>query len=300
MAVARALAPSHRVEIVSVDSALVYQGMDIGTAKPTALEQAEVPHHLINLISPTQAYSAARFAQDAKSIIGQIQERGALPLLVGGTMLYLNALRDGLDAMPAADPALRADLDARAAALGWPALHAELAAVDAVTAARLPPHDAQRIQRALEVWHLTGRPLSQWHGQHAARTQGLPVRLIALEPTSRAWLHERIAQRFDAMLAAGLVDEVRILRSRGDLSASLPSMRSVGYRQAWEALEQDPSLHPGSAGWSALREAGVAATRQLAKRQLTWLRSMTDRQSLACDDPQVLDRVVAAVLATLS
>ena len=304
LAVARALLPQRRVEIISVDSALVYRGMDIGTAKPTAAEQAEVRHHLLDLIDPAQAYSAARFVADAKVAIAEIQSRGNLPLLVGGTMLYLKALRDGLDAMPAADAAVRAALDDRAAREGWPALHAELARVDPVTAARLPPHDAQRIQRALEVWQLTGRPLSHWHASAApaptsdgaARAlPGVDLQLIALEPTSRAWLHERIAQRFDAMLTAGFVQEVRILRQRGDLHPGLPSMRCVGYRQAWLALDHDAALAPGSPGWATFREAGIAATRQLAKRQLTWLRSMPQRQVVACDAPGALQHVIEAV-----
>jgi tRNA dimethylallyltransferase len=304
LAVARALAPHRRVEIISVDSALVYRGMDIGTAKPTAAEQAEVRHHLLDLIDPAQAYSAARFLADAKVAIAEIQRRGALPLLVGGTMLYLKALRDGLDAMPAADAAVRAALDDRAARVGWPALHAELAQVDPITAARLPPNDAQRIQRALEVWQLTGKPLSHWHAGPAqpapghGEAQALPgvdLRLIALEPTARSWLHERIAQRFDAMLAAGFVREVQTLRQRGDLHAGLPSMRCVGYRQAWQALEHDEALAPGSSGWAAFREAGIAATRQLAKRQLTWLRSMPQRQVVACDGPGAVAQVIEAV-----
>lgn len=299
MAIARALAPQRQVEIVSVDSALVYRGMDIGTAKPTPAEQTEVPHHLLDLTDPTQAYSAARFVDDARRVIAEIEGRGALPLLVGGTMLYLKALRDGLDAMPAANAAVRAELDARAANQGWPALHAELAVVDPATAARLAPLDAQRIQRALEVWQLTGRPLSDWHSNPPAGAGGLALHLIALEPTSRAWLHERIAQRFDAMLASGFVDEVRALRARGDLHPDLPSMRCVGYRQAWQALAQDPQLQPGSPGWAALREAGIAATRQLAKRQLTWLRSMPERQVVACDVAAVEERVVDAVRAGL-
>jgi tRNA dimethylallyltransferase len=216
----------------------------------------------------------------------------------------MKALRDGLDAMPAANAALRAELDARAARNGWPALHAELAQVDPVTAARLAPLDAQRIQRALEVWQLTGQPLSQWHAGAASApasdgsAQALPgvdLHLIALEPTSRAWLHERIAQRFDGMLTAGFVQEVRSLRQRADLHPELPSMRCVGYRQAWAALEHDAALAPGSPGWAAFREAGIAATRQLAKRQLTWLRSMPQRHIVACDAPdavaQVTDRI---------
>ncbi len=287
MAVAAALAPEMPVEIISVDSALVYRHMDIGTAKPPAAERAAVPHHLIDLIEPTQSYSAAQFAADARRLVGEIQARGALPLLVGGTMLYLKALREGLSALPAADPAVRAALDARGATEGWPALHAALARVDPVTAARLQPRDAQRIQRALEVFLQTGRPLSSYHAQTAGASPPLPVPLLSLEPVSRAWLHERIAQRFDAMLAAGFVDEVRTLRARGDLHPALPAMRCVGYRQAWEALDRGTP--------EGLRETGIAATRQLAKRQLTWLRAMPDRRVLPADDPAVAAQVIAAV-----
>jgi tRNA dimethylallyltransferase len=240
-----------------------------------------VPHHLIDLVDPAQAYSAARFVADAAAAIADINRRGRLALLVGGTMLYLKALREGLDALPSADPAVRAAIDAEAAAHGWPALHAQLARVDAATASRLAPHDAQRIQRALEVWRLTGRPLSQVQGQRAQ--PALPLPLIALEPDDRGWLHERIAQRFDQMLHDGLLDEVRALRARGDLSPQLPSMRCVGYRQAWAALDS------GELG--NLRERGIAATRQLAKRQLTWLRSLP-RQVVACDASDAFERVL--------
>ena len=278
---ALALAAHVPLEIVSVDSALVFRGMDIGTAKPTAEERAAVPHHLIDIADPTESYSAARFAADARRLIGEINARGRLALLVGGTMLYFKALVDGLDAMPQADAGVRAQIDARAAAEGWPALHAELARVDPATAARLAPNDAQRIQRALEVWQLTGRPLSAHHGQRTV--PGLPLRLVALEPDSRAWLHDRIARRFDAMLAAGFLDEVRALRARGDLQPDMTSMRCVGYRQAWEAL--DAGLAAGDL--APLRERGIAATRQLAKRQLTWLRSM-QREVLACERDDLL------------
>ena len=278
---ALALAEHVPLEIISVDSALVFRGMDIGTAKPTAEERAAVPHHLIDIADPTESYSAARFATDARRLIGEINARGRLALLVGGTMLYFKALVDGLDAMPPADADVRAQIDARAAAEGWPALHAELARVDPATAARLAPNDAQRIQRALEVWQLTGRPLSAHHGQRTV--PGLPLRLVALEPDSRAWLHDRIAQRFDAMLAAGFLDEVRALRARGDLHPDMTSMRCVGYRQAWEAL--DAGLDAGDL--APLRERGIAATRQLAKRQLTWLRSM-QREVLACERDDLL------------
>ena len=322
--VARALAPALAVEIISVDSALVYRGMDVGTAKPSAAERVEIPHHGIDLIEPTQRYSAAQFVADARRWVAQIQARGALPLLVGGTMLYLKALREGLDALPAADAAVRAAIDARAQSLGWPALHAELARVDPASAARLKPGDAQRIQRALEVWDLTGRPLSAFHGGRAegasgqgrdegtieqcteggtgtpGRIPGLPLRLLALEPRSRAWLHERIAQRFDAMLAAGLLEEVRRLRARGDLDPALPAMRCVGYRQAWEALDAQAvrgtaRLEDDAIAWGALREAGIAATRQLALGQLTWLRSMPDRHIVDCDGTDPMGEVLAQV-----
>ena len=280
-ALALAAAARWPLEIISVDSALVYKGLDIGTAKPSAAEQAAVPHHLIDLIEPTQAYSAAQFVADARRLIGEINARGRTALLVGGTMLYFKALIDGLDAMPAADAGVRATLDARAAAQGWPALHAELARVDPATAARLPPGDTQRIQRALEVWLISGRPLSSFHGQQ--RTPGLALPLLALEPTDRGWLHQRIARRFDAMLAAGFIDEVRALRARGDLHADLPALRCVGYRQAWAALDEGELPPTGDgAGGARLREAGIAATRQLAKRQLTWLRSLP-RTVVACD-----------------
>ncbi|MBQ1762673.1 MAG: tRNA (adenosine(37)-N6)-dimethylallyltransferase MiaA [Aquincola sp.] len=285
-AVALALAAEMPVEIISVDSALVYRGMDIGTAKPSAAERAAVLHHLIDLIDPLEAYSAAQFVADARRLIGEIRGRGRWPLLVGGTMLYFKALIEGLDTLPAADPALRAALDAEAAERGWPAMHAELARVDPVTAARLPPGDSQRIQRALEVFRASGRPLSSWHqaGQRQVADDGL---LVSLEPDDRAWLHARIAQRFDAMLQAGLVAEVEQLRARGDLHLGLPSMRCVGYRQAWECLDEG-RLAP-------LRERGIAATRQLAKRQLTWLRSMPQRQRIAAQAPDAARQVLQLV-----
>ena len=285
-AVALAFAAEQAVEIVSVDSALVYRGMDIGTAKPGPAERAAVPHHLIDLLDPTEVYSAARFAADAKRLIAEINSRGRLPLLTGGTMLYFKALREGLDTMPAADASVRAEIEARAAALGWPALHAELARVDPASAARLPPGDAQRIQRALEVWQVSGRPLSSWHGAaRPAAEDELP--LVSLEPASRAWLHARIAERFDGMLAAGFVGEVRALRARGDLEPAMPAMRCVGYRQAWAALDAG-DLAP-------LRETSIAATRQLAKRQLTWLRSMPGRRVVACDAPDARERALQAL-----
>jgi tRNA dimethylallyltransferase len=279
------------VEIISVDSALVYRGMDIGTAKPTAAELATVPHHLIDIREPDQPYSAALFVADARRLCDDITARGRHALLVGGTMLYFKALIDGLDTMPAADPALRAAIEADAAVRGWPALHAELSRVDAATAARLPPTDAQRIGRALEVWRASGRPLSSFHSRPRAPS-AWPM--IALEPDDRAWLHRRIAARFDAMLDAGLIDEVRRLRQRPGLHAELPSMRAVGYRQAWQALDEGlegPTLR------AAVRERGIAATRQLAKRQLTWLRSMAQRQRVACEAPDLVDACLRLVAA---
>lgn len=322
-----ALAERFDLEIISVDSALVYRGMDIGTAKPDAADLRRVPHHLIDLIDPSDAYSAARFAEDATRAISEVRARKRLPLLVGGTMLYLRALRSGLDALPRADASVRAAIDARAAMLGWPALHAELAAIDPVTAARLEPGDAQRIQRALEVHAITGQPLSSLIGQtdrNAANVRP-QIALIALEPSDRAVLHQRIAARFDTMLRHGLLDEVRALRARGDLHANLPSMRCVGYRQSWQYLD-DIEPHPGdakgvstvgkradqrvgnqalgtvqagsveaAARWQRLVDEGVAATRQLAKRQLTWLRSMPDRHVVDCLAPDALQQVSALI-----
>jgi tRNA dimethylallyltransferase len=304
-ALALTLAARLPLEIISVDSALVYRGMDIGTAKPTPAERAQVPHHLIDIIEPSETYSAARFAADARALAAAIRARGRLPLLVGGTMLYAKALRDGLHALPPADPAVRAALDAEAAARGWPALHAELARVDPDTAARLPPTDAQRIQRALEVWRVSGRPLSGWHAQ-ARPTQPAATHadaawpMVSLEPRQRQGLHERIALRLQQMFAAGIVEEVRALRQRADLHAGTPAMRCVGYRQIWRGLEegafgpaQDDLSSPAAV---AVREAAVAATRQLAKRQLTWLRSISSRQVYACDDTAGLAGACEAVL----
>ena len=320
-AAALAVARRWRVEIVSVDSALVYRGMDLGTAKPTAAERAAVPHHLIDIRDPAQAYSAAEFARDAARLVHEIRARGALPLLVGGTMLYFKALFEGLADMPAANPAVRAALEGEAARVGWPAMHARLAEVDPVTAARLAPNDAQRIQRALEVWQLSGQPLSAWHargarpepgpqtpsgstprpswGRSAARetnaTEGplRPALFLSLEPADRSWLQARIAQRFDEMLRAGFLEEVSALRTRGDLSPTLPSLRSVGYRQAWEWLDHAQAGAPQPL--DLLRERGIAATRQLAKRQITWLRSMPWRQVIGADAPDASSQVIAAI-----
>jgi tRNA dimethylallyltransferase len=289
LAIASAWQHTRLVEIVSVDSALVYTGMDIGTAKPSAAERALVPHHLIDIIDPAESYSAARFVGDAQRLIDEINARGRLPLLVGGTMLYFKALFEGLDAMPAADRAVRAALADKLEREGLHALYRELQRVDPVTAARLKPADQQRIQRALEVFRVSGQPLSSFHREKPS-AQALPP-LISLEPDDRAWLHQRIEARFHQMLDLGLVDEVRRLGERGDLDADMPSMRCVGYRQTWEALVADDL--------SELPERGVAATRQLAKRQLTWLRSMPQRHRVACDAPGATE-VVVALASTLA
>ncbi|MEY4712557.1 MAG: hypothetical protein RIS88_2007 [Pseudomonadota bacterium] len=300
-AAALAIARIRPIEIVSVDSALVYRGMDIGTAKPTPEERARVPHHLIDIRDPAQAYSAAEFAADAARCIRQIHARGALPVLAGGTMLYFKALFEGLAPMPPADLQVRASLEAQAACEGWPALHAELARVDPAAAARLAPLDSQRIQRALEVYRVSGRPLSDWHADPSADTLSPPMPptlLLSLEPHDRAWLHERIAQRFAQMIAAGFLQEVQALRARADLHPALPSVRCVGYRQAWAWLDAVQSAQgngrpaPDLQAWV---EAGIAATRQLAKRQLTWLRSMPTRRVIACDAPDAQAQVLRAV-----
>jgi len=292
-AAALALAQALPIEIVSVDSALVYRGMDIGTAKPSRAEQALVPHHLIDIRDPTNSYNAGAFVRDATRLIGEIRARGRLPVLAGGTMLYFNALVHGIDDMPSAAPEMRERIEQEAAERGWPGMHAQLAQVDPVTAARLAPNDSQRIQRALEVWHASGRPLSSFHAERPAAAAGAqPLALVSLEPLERAWLHGRIAQRFDAMLAGGFVDEVRALRARGDLQPELPAMRCVGYRQAWEALDR---LWP----MDELRERGIAATRQLAKRQITWLRSMPQRTVVEAAAPDAAQHALQQVRAWL-
>lgn len=267
-AAALALARELPIEIISIDSALVFKHMDIGTAKPSAEELAQAPHHLIDIIEPTSAYSAAQFTDDATRLIAEIAARGRTPVLVGGTMLYVKALLEPLSKLPSGDAAFRTEIDARAAQIGWPALHAELAEVDTVTAARLFPNDAQRISRALEIYHLTGQSMSALIAAQNDEPLDLPFtpHLTALIPEPRAILHERINARFVAMLEAGFLDEVRALRARGDLNETMTSMRCVGYRQAWEHLD-------GAYDFDELIEKGQAATRQLAKRQLTWLRS---------------------------
>jgi tRNA dimethylallyltransferase len=275
-AAALAFAQRFPVEIISVDSALVYRGMDIGTAKPTEEERAIAPHHLIDIIDPTGAYSAAQFRNDALRLVAEIEARGRIPLLVGGTMLYYMALTRGLNELPEANPEVRAALDEEAMRDGWPALHARLAAVDPETATRLAPNDSQRIQRALEVFMLSGRALSTILKDPKKSQDGEPEFVpIALEPSDRSVLHKRIEKRFDSMLAGGFVEEVERLRARGDLSPAMPSMRCVGYRQAWEYLD-------GLVDYTTMRDKGVFATRQLCKRQLTWLRGIEGRRVVDC------------------
>ena len=277
------LAGRFPIEIVSVDSGQVYRGMDIGTAKPSRTERSAVPHHLVDLIDPTESYSAGRFRDDAIAAIGAILGRGNLPLLVGGTMLYYRSLTQGMDELPTADPLMRASLDAEAAVKGWPALHAELARIDPKTAARLAPNDSQRIQRALEVFRATGVPIS---ALHTAPKAVLPfaMKAFALIPADRAVLHAKIAARFDEMLAAGFAGEVESLRKRYALEPTLPSMRCVGYRQAWEYLD-------GKIDHAAFRAKGMAATRQLAKRQLTWLRSLPGIEPLDPDAASIIKTI---------
>jgi tRNA dimethylallyltransferase len=298
-------------EIISIDSALVYRGLDIGSAKPSAEERALVPHHLIDIRDPTEVYTAADFVSDARRLISEIRSRGRTPVLAGGTMLYYKALRDGLANLPQADPALRTELDADARQLGWPAMHARLAKLDPVTAARLAPHDAQRIQRALEVCLVSGATMStllaaQSAGAAAPAEHDVAHGMftVALRPhpetaEARSRLHERITARFDAMLAGGLLDEVQALRARSDLHPELPAIRAVGYRQAWACLEGEyGSLETGDkdAAFAGLRERALAATRQLAKRQLTWLRGLQSQGRIDavvnCLDPQATQECV--------
>lgn len=280
------------VEIISVDSALVFRDMDIGTAKPDKHEQASCTHHLIDILSPEEAYSAARFRHDALRLMNEISARGRLPLLVGGTMLYYKALRDGLSDLPGADDALRSEIDAAAARHGWPAMHAELARLDPKAASQLKPTDAQRIQRALEIVRLTGAPLAEAYARREMAAPEHRLLSIALAPSDRTVLHRRIEQRFDLMLKNGFIDEVRDLRSRYALSLDKPSMRCVGYRQVWEYLD-------GYGDYAAMRDKGIVATRQLAKRQLTWQRQFRERwpdfTELDCLDSRLHDKVLKAV-----
>lgn len=274
-----ALATELDAEIVSMDSALVYRGFDIGTAKPTADERAGIPHHLIDIRDAWAPYSAAAFIDDAVATIEAIRARGKRVLIVGGTLLYLKALEQGLASLPPADAALRAELLAEGTERGWPALHEELARVDPRVAARIHPNDPQRLQRALEVYRLTGRPLGEWQ-QMTAPVFREPLRKFVLVPASRAWLHERIARRLDEMVEAGFLEEVSELMSDKRVQESLPAMRSVGYRQAWEHLSGADVGATAEQDWQARARA---ATRRLAKRQLTWLRGMNGMEVLACD-----------------
>jgi tRNA dimethylallyltransferase len=273
------------LEIISMDSAMVYRGLDIGTAKPSAGVRASVPHHLIDILEPNQAYSAGQFARDATAAIREVSARGRVPLLVGGTLLYLRALRDGLALLPRADAAVRQQLDAEGLALGWPALHERLRSIDPQAAARIAPEDKQRIQRGLEVHALTGRAMTELQQVRAAHDRPV-VSALALIPEQRADLAVRIEQRFDAMLDAGLVAEVKQLRQRGDLTAAMPSIRAVGYRQLWAHLDGDYE-------WAEARRKAIVATRQYAKRQLTWLRGDPSYETLPAFSPRLLERLVA-------
>lgn len=284
-AAAFALADRFPVDIVSVDSAQVFRDMDIGTAKPDRATLQRFPHRLIDLISPEERYSAARFCADALDAMAEITAAGRIPLLVGGTMLYFKALLEGLADLPQADPAVRAALDQEAAERGWPALHAELARLDPTTAARLKPNDSQRLQRALEICRTTGRTMTELLAEQQAHPPPYAFLKIGLLPSERGVLHERIAQRFEAMLAAGLEEEVRLLKEKYTLHADLPSMRSVGYRQVWEA---DAGLFPRA----ELRDRGIFATRQLAKRQITWLTNTLKPAMLDCLDPALVKAVM--------
>ena len=301
LAMAAHLQDQGGAEIISVDSALVFKGMNIGTAKPSVSELAAVPHHLIDIRDPLNAYSAAEFAHDALACVADIRSRGKMPILVGGTMLYFKALMEGLNDMPAANAEIRAGIQAEAENLGWPAMHAVLRQVDPLTAERLAPADSQRISRALEVFRISGKALSSFHQLNVAPAEPANSNalhwanapLLSLEPTDRSWLHKRIEQRFDDMLTNGFLDEVKVLRARGDLTPDLPAMRCVGYRQAWEALD-------GTLPMSELRDRGVFATRQLAKRQITWLRSLPQRTVLEADGQDVLKQALAWVDRQLS
>jgi tRNA dimethylallyltransferase len=293
-AAALAIARERPVEIISVDSALVYRGMDIGTAKPTPEELAAVPHHLVDIIDPLDAYSVAQFREATLHLVAEISARGKLPLLVGGTMMYFKGLTEGLDDLPTADADVRAAIEAEAARIGWPGMHEKLRAVDPVTAERLKPNDAQRINRALEIYELSGKPMSELLTGRGKLELPFDLVSYALEPSDRSVLHARIALRFDQMLGErdveGLVAEVARLRARGDLSLALPSMRCVGYRQAWEYLD-------GRITRDALRETGIIATRQLAKRQITWLRAMPDRIVIDCLGPDPSGALLAQISA---
>ncbi len=275
------------IELISMDSALVYRGLDIGSAKPTKAEQAVVIHHLIDIIEPNEVYSAARFAKDAKRLCGEIRERGNIPVVVGGTMLYWRAWAHGLSSLPPANPEIRARLDEEGKSIGWPAMHEKLAKVDPETAARLKPNDSQRVQRALEVFEITGKPMSELladsPSEDGREGSAIPpwIDLVSLEPSDRKRLHLNLEKRFDEMLAAGFMDEVKALRANAGLHTDLPAIRSVGYRQAWEFLN-------GEIDAEQMRYKALAATRQLGKRQLTWLRAIEGRKTFDPFNPEEL------------
>lgn len=288
-----ALTEHFPMDIISVDSAMVYRGMDIGTAKPDAATLKHAPHRLIDLIDPAEAYSAGRFCADALKAIHESHEQGRIPLLVGGTMMYFRALLQGIAGMPSADAGIRANLEERAQSAGWEALHMELAGIDPVAAKRIHPNDSQRIQRALEVYLISGKTITEWQQQDTSPLSGMTVHCLALAPRERSDLHARIAERFDVMLKQGFLDEVRALYARGDLSPAMPSIRSVGYRQAWAYLE-------GEVSEAMMREQAIIATRQLAKRQLTWLRSWPEVTWFETDSPTLVESVVAQLNVWLS
>ena len=291
-AISAQLAQSLACEIISVDSGQIYREMNIGTAKPEAEFMQRTPHHGIDIIEPHESYSAAKFRDDALTHMREITERGKIPLLVGGSMLYFKALIEGLNDLPEADPMVRLMIDTLAEEKGWPGVHANLMAVDPETAARLEPNDAQRIQRAMEIYHLTGKPMSEWLAKPKYVYFPYTPITIAITPDDRSVLHARIATRFDDMLKAGLVDEVAHLREEYVLEADMPSMRCVGYRQTWQHLN-------GAYGLDELREKGIAATRQLAKRQLTWLRAMEDIATFDCLAPDVEARILEYIRQAL-
>jgi tRNA dimethylallyltransferase len=287
-AIACAIAQRWPTEIINVDSATIYRGMDIGTAKPSVAEQQIIKHHLLDIRDPAESYSAAAFRRDALQCAAEIRARSHLPLLVGGTMLYFKALRDGLNNLPTANSEIRAALEMQAAAIGWPAMHATLAEIDPITAARLAPNDSQRVGRALEIFRISGMPMSELLGDAQQTDAPVPTVTISLEPSDRSILHARIEQRFEQMLQAGLIDEVRALHQRKDLHVGLPSVRCVGYRQYWSMLD-------GEITTAQAREQDIAATRQLAKRQITWLRSLPGRQVVDSLSPNAVEQVIALV-----
>ena len=276
------------LELISMDSALVYRGLDIGSAKPTKVEQVAVQHHLIDILEPTESYSAARFANDAKRLCEEVRTRGNIPIVVGGTMLYWRAWAHGLSSLPPADPEIRARLEEQGNTIGWPAMHTELAKVDPLTAARLQPNDSQRVQRALEVYEITGKPMSELlanaPSEDGREGSAIPqwIDLVSLEPSDRSRLHQNLEKRFDEMLAGGLLEEVEMLRKNPALHADLPAVRAVGYRQVWEYLS-------GDIDQTEMRYKALAATRQLGKRQLTWLRAIAGRKTFDPFNPNELE-----------